>query len=81
MMLVTSALHYGSKHTPGPGVTEAEEHLAGARVDAVWLLSHVDKINQQVSSSAGELCGALPWPSEHKHVELPAAPLCFPSLA
>lgn len=48
------------EHTPGPGVREAEERLVGARVAAVWLLSHVDTINQQLSSNVDELCGALP---------------------
>lgn len=52
-------------HSPGPGGREAEGHLAGASVAAVWLL---DKINQQGSSNVDELCRARPWPSEHKHV-------------
>lgn len=60
MTLVTSTLHCGRKHTPGPGAREAEERLVGARVAAVWLLSHVDTINQQLSSNVDELCGALP---------------------
>lgn len=63
MMLVTSTVSHGIKHTPLPGAREAEEHLGGASVASVWLLSHVDKINQQVSSSVH---GALPRPSERK---------------